>query len=678
MIDFIDAVKQLEDWLTRRSAHVNHRQMLLLCGDDTWGNQVAEWLLEQCHKTNKSTSKTLWLGNRQSSSANVKMNAAKTLLGRQFANVCFATEGKLDVKSLLISAGTLESSGILIALCPPLDSWYSDFSAMSEQSFGVETKGSHFIDYWKSQLLADPHLAILDQKTQRVCLPLAPITESSLTAAQHPPFANTDQYRVGKQMLKLIEMSQVQTVLLTAKRGRGKSWLTGWFIVRCLEKNLRIALVSSKATAVQSIFKQTDAHPNRTLLRYLAPDELLETDQRFDLIVVDEAASIPTPIVKRITEQPAHVVLTTTTDGYEGSGSGFSNRLIPELEKTKRQIHRFELTAPIRWLMNDPLEKLLDESLCLKSPTYAPPKNLKKHDVTIDFVDAIKLSQEPERLKQIYALLKTAHYQTTPNDLVRLLDASDGFILVAEVEQSVVGVTTVIKEGNAELLALGPQIANGSRRPRGHMSLQMCSNYTLDPRFCGLHAWRINRIAVEQDYRHMGIASQMLGLIRTAATEQSVDALTTVFGQHDSLNLFWRHNHFKPFYQGDKQDKASGSVNVLFVNPLNENTGHLVAYYSPLPLDTHWRKLHEFSVGEKPLSSIRQSLLTLNNVLTGSAGPDYQDLLKCLNDPETLSEKQVCKKIGLKSKKALRERVVECLKPITKDPDFRNSNRHLE
>ena len=46
MIAERDAVKQIEDWLTLRCQSVNHRQLLLLCGDIDWQQSIAEATIE--------------------------------------------------------------------------------------------------------------------------------------------------------------------------------------------------------------------------------------------------------------------------------------------------------------------------------------------------------------------------------------------------------------------------------------------------------------------------------------------------------------------------------------------------------------------------------------------------------------------------------------------------------
>ncbi len=52
------------------------------------------------------------------------------------------------------------------------------------------------------------------------------------------------------------------------------------------------------------------------------------------------------------------VLLTSTSEGYEGSGKGFILKLKGYL---KRTIHLFRLEIPLRWQQNDRLEQWMDQ-----------------------------------------------------------------------------------------------------------------------------------------------------------------------------------------------------------------------------------------------------------------------------------------------------------------------------
>ncbi len=653
MIDFSGAVKQLEDWLHQRSVDVNHRQLILLCGEKAWSQPLAEQLLQAHNNYYQSQFPTLWLGSRVSESPSISTAKAGTLLGRQHSAVCYSTDGRIDIKALLIAAGTITSQGLLIMLCPALELWSTKLTAMPGQSFGVETSESHFIQYWQHQLLSDPYVAILQQGENDATLPFAPAQQPRDCRSVEPPFLSRDQQTIAQALKQVLSQPEHQTRVLMAKRGRGKTWLTGWFISQCLTHDLTIALISSKATAVEPIFRQTDTHARKQLLAYYAPDEAITSELCADLVVIDEASSIPIPMLENLCSRKAHILITTTTDGYEGTGSGFVHRLLPLLRIRPNNLKELALVEPVRWQSGDKLEDLLDSSLCIADEDLDVYTITETDSVAYELIDGYTLSKKPNTLRQIFNLLKQAHYQTTPHDFVRLIDARDSFVLIAHIEQTIVGVAAIIEEGNASLAEIANDIARGSRRPNGHMSLQMCSYQTTAAEFSYLRAWRINRIAVAQTCRRNGIASGLLNTLASSATANQINVLTTVFGKRDSLTDFWRRNEFFQFYQGEKRDKASGAVNVLWVKPLSTDAQTLFERYMVLPVDAHLKKVQDFIDKTRPLSAIRQSLLVLEHELDQVKQQQHGQLINLLTSRPYATEADLCSSLNLNGKQAL-------------------------
>ncbi|MEF1307638.1 tRNA(Met) cytidine acetyltransferase, partial [Vibrio owensii] len=110
-------------------------------------------------------------------------------------------------------------------------------------------------------------------------------------------------------------------------------------------------------------------------IQFIAPDELLSTLPECDLLLVDEAAAIPVPMPKQITEQYHRLVFSTTIHGYEGCGRGFTLKFVDWLQKQRPGMNLCHLQQPIRWATNDNLEAwlyqafLLDAELTPSQPT---------------------------------------------------------------------------------------------------------------------------------------------------------------------------------------------------------------------------------------------------------------------------------------------------------------------
>lgn len=72
-----------------------------------------------------------------------------------------------------------------------------------------------------------------------------------------------------------------------------------------------------------------------------------------ELVVIDEAAAIPLPLVKSLLG-PYLVFMSSTINGYEGTGRSLSLKLIKQLKEQSekstsgRLLREVELTEPIR------------------------------------------------------------------------------------------------------------------------------------------------------------------------------------------------------------------------------------------------------------------------------------------------------------------------------------------
>ncbi|CAE7234640.1 KRE33, partial [Symbiodinium necroappetens] len=163
------------------------------------------------------------------------------------------------------------------------------------------------------------------------------------------------------------EKSLNRTMALTAARGRGKSAALGLAISAAVAygySNIFVTAPSPEnlSTVFEFILKGFDAlgmkehqeyelvqaeNPelNKALVRvnifkdhrqtvqYISPSDWQHLAQA-ELLVVDEAAAIPLPIVKKLLG-PYLVLLASTVNGYEGTGRALSLKLIEDLKAGK-------------------------------------------------------------------------------------------------------------------------------------------------------------------------------------------------------------------------------------------------------------------------------------------------------------------------------------------------------
>ena len=104
-------------------------------------------------------------------------------------------------------------------------------------------------------------------------------------------------------------------------------------------------------------------------LRFVAPDELtqaMESEKvECDLMLVDEAATLPVPLLETLLRQHSRIVFSSTVHGYEGTGRGFAIRFRKVLDRITPKWRTLHLQQAIRWSERDPLEHLIFSSLLL-------------------------------------------------------------------------------------------------------------------------------------------------------------------------------------------------------------------------------------------------------------------------------------------------------------------------
>lgn len=77
-------------------------------------------------------------------------------------------------------------------------------------------------------------------------------------------------------------------------------------------------------------------HDHRQTIQYIHPGDAQKLGQA-ELVVIDEAAAIPLPLVKALLG-PYLVFMASTINGYEGTGRSLSLKLIDQLRAQSRPL----------------------------------------------------------------------------------------------------------------------------------------------------------------------------------------------------------------------------------------------------------------------------------------------------------------------------------------------------
>lgn len=384
----------------------------------------------------------------------------------------------------------------------------------------------------------------------------------------------------------IAEKTLRSTVTLTAARGRGKSAALGVAIAAAIAHGYSNIFITSPSpenlkTLFEFVFKGFDAlnyldhvdytiiqstnpdfnkaivrvnvhRQHRQTIQYIQPQDSYTLGQA-ELLVIDEAAAIPLPLVRKLMG-PYLVFMASTINGYEGTGRSLSLKLIQQLRDQSRAISKpgtgkgdlsngtttangdntrpggrtlreITLSEPIRYAQGDSVEKWLNKVLCLDATLPSSKLNIQgcPHPSKCEFLHVNRdtlFSFHPvseKFLQQMIALYVASHYKNSPNDLQLMSDAPAHqlFVLVPPIDDDSrrlpepLCVIQVALEGQISKQSVLKSLSRGQRAD-GDLIPWLVSQQFQDDEFAGLSGARIVRIATNPDYINMGYGTQAL------------------------------------------------------------------------------------------------------------------------------------------------------------------------
>ncbi|CQJ42460.1 putative acetyltransferase [Yersinia enterocolitica] len=574
-------------------AQQGHRRLLVLSGDADWARQQAIHLSEQL------PGDWLWVGDNFPPGANgIRPTAAKTLLGQEGLHGVFDATDGLNTEALAVLAGVLRAGSWLLLLVPAWDDWAllpdSDSLRWSEQSTPISTP--NFIHHMQRQLLASPDVFLWQQGQ------LPPVPQFAARPNWQPPDGTptTEQQAVLQRLMQ----AQQGVWVLTAARGRGKSTLAGMLVAQWPGK----CWVTGPGKAATQVLSQRAGDR----ARFWAPDALLEYCQQHDVsdvdwLLIDEAAAIPTALLSALLAYFPRALLTTTVQGYEGTGRGFLLKFCATLNDW----NHLTLTNPIRWASHDPLEQIIDDIMLFNDDL--PPTASAIAQIEISGCEQQDWLNNPELLCRFYGLLSCAHYRTTPLDLRRLLDAPGMHFSAAKVADSVIGALWLGDEGGLDS-TLAHEVWAGKRRPKGSLVAQSLAAHSGQWQAPTLLSRRISRVAVAPLWRQQGIARQMIAAEQARAQGEGLDFLSVSFGYTAELACFWHACGFQLVRMGSHKEASSGCYAAMAILPLSL-AGQKLCGAARQQLERDWYWLQQWVGLETPVSLFppEQPDITLND-----------------------------------------------------------------
>lgn len=526
--------------LTAQMKREGIRRLLVLSGEERWCFDHALKLRDAL------PGDWLWISPQPDAENHCSPSALQTLLGREFRHAVFDARHGFDAAAFAALSGTLKAGSWLVLLLPVWDEWENqpDADSLRWSDCPDPIATPHFVQHFKRVLTANND-AILWRQNQPFSLAhFTPRTDwHPATGAPQP-----EQQQLLQQLLTM----PPGVAAVTAARGRGKSALAGQLISRIAGS----AIVTAPAKAATDVLAQFAGEK----FRFIAPDALLASDEQADWLVVDEAAAIPAPLLYQLVSRFPRTLLTTTVQGYEGTGRGFLLKFCARFP----HLHRFELQQPIRWAQGCPLEKMVSEALVFDDEnfTHTPQGN-----IVISAFEQTLWRSEPETPLKVYQLLSGAHYRTSPLDLRRMMDAPGQHFLQAAGENEIAGALCLVDEGGLSQ-ELSQAVWAGFRRPRGNLVAQSLAAHGSNPLAATLRGRRVSRIAVHPTRQREGTGRQLIaGALQYI---HDLDYLSVSFGYTEELWRFWQRCGFVLVRMGNHREASSGCYTAMALLPMSD------------------------------------------------------------------------------------------------------------
>ncbi|WP_299017539.1 GNAT family N-acetyltransferase [uncultured Photobacterium sp.] len=544
-----------------RAKQANVRYLVAIEGTFEWGSELA------CQFASLHNY-PLWAGDLAPELLNsVALKKAKKWLGQECDCLIFNAYHGFDVEALGALSGTVIGGGGMLMLLPP--QWFNKHECQSPSIRRL------------TKLLSLPEVLYVRQGQPLPPLPELPVVSEAYSDSEFGCLT-ADQHEAVAAIRRVVTGHRKRPLVLTADRGRGKSTALGIAAASLMtERKIRIGVTAPAFANADTLIShvarrlQLDYHQQKLLeydgsqLQFFAPDLLLAEAVALDFLIVDEAAAIPAPILTRLLSRYNRIAFASTVHGYEGTGRGFAIKFRQQLDVVSPQWRQLQLCQPIRWAEPDPLEKWTFRTLLLDAD-YPSLANMASGDDVIKYrvVASNELVEDENLLAQVFGLLINAHYQTSPADMVQLLDDNTVQLVVAELDDVIVGCCLLSLEGG-----FSDEMANdimlGKRRPKGHLLAQSVAAHIGLTQGAVQRSARIMRIAVHPELQQQGIGLELLVFCRRLAEEQQLDYLGTSFGLVSELFDFWHKAGYLAVRLGIKKDAASGAHSLLMVLPLS-------------------------------------------------------------------------------------------------------------
>jgi len=597
----------IRDWqaLSESLRAAGERRLVLVEGEPEWCRSWASGYLETLE-----ASQALWVGRAEDAElagvTGIASKQFKRWLGRETSVLVWDGWQGNPPDGLAALSGTLQAGGLLFWLMPPLESW-ATFKDPDYVRTGLDQAEHHaFAMRMAGVLAADADVIRVRQGYEEA--PVLPVVKPGSSVFE--PATTPEQTQLVSQLVRFGLGRRRRPLVVTADRGRGKSAALGMAAAELLLAGRQRVLVTSPSVDnLTSFFRHAAETLGERLaerrvdelmleggpsIRYLSVPDLLSEKPEAEVVLVDEAAAVPAHWLRAILLGWPRVAFASTVHGYEGTGRGFAIRFRQVLDRDTPHWQSVHVTEPVRWAMGDPLERLVSALFLLSADS---PKGVRPSEGDVVVERWYPAAANERALSDAFGLLVDAHYRTTPADLRQWLDDPGAQSWRAVVNGVTVGVLWASVEGGLAP-ELAEQVAQGVRRPRGHLLAQSLATHGGFPEAAVQRTLRVVRVAVSEECRQLGIGKQLVAQAERACAEQTLDGLGTSFGGEPGLLAFWQACGLRVARLGLRQEASTGEFPVQMLCGVSEPGKQLAqslcdrfARHWPVLVPRHWTGL---------------------------------------------------------------------------------------
>lgn len=571
--------------LVAEGVAARHRHLFVLSGERAWGASGALQIVQAL------PGEWCWIGDGSGPvTPQLEVEKAHTLLGVEWGGLVYDAWAGFDADAFGAVAGTIRSGGLLLLLTPPLDEW-PDFADPQRHRLAVypyleAQVGRRFLGRLAGIFRASADCYLAEQGKALPPIPAGVPPPVLPEERQDDGCASTEQRAAVEALCRVAQGHRRRPLVLVSDRGRGKTTALGLAASSLLQQGIkRIVVTAPRLAAVEQLFSHAAGRlgivesaqgvlqlPDGGELLFVSPDRVVSESIECDLLLVDEAAAIPVPLLQVMLSRHARIAFATTVHGYEGTGRGFDLRFRRILERETPSWRRLRLEQPIRWAAEDPLERLVFQALLLDAEPAAEEAvtRILPQQCRIVRVQRDALLDNEELLIQLFGLLVLAHYRTSPSDLQNLLDGPNLEIFLLQHGETLLGCALIAREGGLDEV-LAEKVYGGERRLRGNLLPQSLATHAGLRQAARMQTARVMRIAIHPACQRRGLGRQLIEGVTEVVREEGIDYLGASFGADLPLLDFWKACGCRIVHMGLRRETSSGAHAALVLRPISTN-----------------------------------------------------------------------------------------------------------